>query len=779
MKQKQSQQPEMRFTTVGHSVAKYDGLSLATGRALFTDDYQMANVHHLKFLYSPHAHARIISINADAALALEGVVAVSHTFNTPQILHTTAGQGFPEPSPYDTTMFNPTVRFVGDKVAAVLAKNPQVAEAALQKIKVEYEILPALFDYEKAGAPGAPQLHPEPGKGYPAGMPYRPEENLCAEVNIEVGKFEQGLAESDFLFDETFHTSYASHAMLEPHAVLTYLDQYNRLIVISTTQVPFHARRICARVLQIPEKRIRVIKPRLGGGFGCKQEVFLEYYAGWMTLQTGLPVKILLSRAEVLRATRYRHPVRLRSQCGVKADGTLHSIWLDALMNNGAYGSHALTVLSNIGSKALPLINKVPYQRFTGRTVYTNLPISGAYRGYGATQGYFALNQMLDIIATKMPMDVIELFRKNVVRLGETSPIFERLGEGKEGVRQNIESSSLLECITRGAQEIGWYSKRGKKLRHGTKVRGVGMACMMQGSGIPRVDMGAAYMKMNDDGSFNLHVGATDLGTGSDTVLAQIAAEALGVTLDDIIVYSSDTDFTPFDTGAYASSTTYISGGAVKKCAEEIKNQILSVAAEMSRQPEKNLHLAGKAVHWAKGHLDFRSICQYALYTHNQFQIQASSSHISQVSPPPFAAHFVEIEVDTATGIVQVIKYVSVTDCGTPINPRLTEGQIEGAIVNGISWTLTEELRFDARGAQLNTDFGRYKIFSAADIPEIKTILLPTYDPTGPYGAKSVSEIAMNGPAPAIANAIFDAIGIRFRDLPITAEKVFQALQQQ
>jgi len=766
-----------QLITVNKSVKKIDGLSLATGRALFTDDFRMANTAYVKFLYSPHAHARIVSIYTTKTQKIPGVIDVAHYGNVPAILHTTAGQGYPEPSPYDTVMFDSKMRFVGDKVAAVLAETPEIAAEGVAQIKVEYEILPALFDFEQAMEPGVPVLHPEPGKGYPAGMPYDAARNICAAVDINVGDMEQGLSESDFTFEETYYSHYASHAMLEPHAVLSYLDEKDRLVIITTTQVPFHARRICAMLLQIPERRIRVIKPRIGGGFGCKQEVFLEYYAGLFTLRTGRPVNIALTRAEVLRASRYRHPMRIRMQTGVKKDGAIHAIWLDALMNNGAYGAHALTVLSNAGSKVLPLINKAPHQRFTGKTVYTNLPVAGAYRGYGATQGYFALNQMMDVIAHRLNIDVVELFRKNCIRFGETSPIFEKLGEGKEGVAMSIESCGLEKCIEVGLKEIDWYAKRGKQIRNGSKVHGVGMAVMMQGSGIPRVDMGAAYIKMNDDGSFNLQIGATDLGTGSDTVLAQIAAETLGVPVEDILIYSSDTDFTPFDVGAYASSTTYISGEAVRKCAEKVAEQILQVAAEMSGQPLENLKISDKQVVWTDGALTFRDICQYALYTENQFQIQAVASNISNVSPPPFAAHFVEVEVDTATGVVQVIKYVSAVDCGTAINPKLTEGQVEGAIVNGISWALTEEFRFSDSGAQLNTDFGRYKIFTAADIPAIKTIIIPTYEPNGPYGAKSVSEIAINGPAPAIANAIYDAIGIRFRELPITAEKIFRVLK--
>lgn len=764
---------------VGKSVAKIDGLSLARGRALFTDDFQVPKVHYVKFLYSPHAHARILGIDTSEAEKIPGVVDIIHCFNTPQVWHTTAGQGFPEPSPYDTAMFNQVVRFVGDRVAAVLAKTPWIAAQAVKKIAVNYEPLPPIFDFEQAQNPSAPCLHPEPGKGYLAGMPYDPTRNICAVVDITTGEPAQGFAESDYCFEETFYTHYASHAMIEPHAVLSYWDEYERLVIISSTQVPFHARRICARLLNLPEGRIRVIKPRIGGGFGCKQEVFLEYYAAYFTIRTGLPAKIVLSRREVFRSTRYRHPMRLDMKIGVKADGTFHAVSINALMNNGAYGTHALTVLSNAGSKVLPLVNKAPHQQFSGRTVYTNLPVGGAYRGYGATQGYFALNQMFDIIAERMNIDVVELYRKNCIRLGETSPIFEKLGEGKAGTRQDITSCALEECIDVGLETIDWYHKRRQRLTDGNRVRGVGMACMMQGSGIPKVDMGAAYIKMNEDGSFNLHVGATDLGTGSDTILAQIAAETLTVPVEDIIVKSSDTDITPFDVGAYASSTTFVSGGAVLRCAQLVRDQILTVAAEQLRLPKEELRLVNKSVLSPKGSLSLRDVCQYALYTENQTQIQATASYVSPVSPPPFSAHFVEVEVDKATGIVRVVQYVAVVDCGTPINPKLVEGQVEGAVINGISWTLLEEFRFDAQGTQLNTDFGRYKLFTAADIPEIRTIIIPTYEPHGPYGAKSVSEIAMNGPAPAIANAIYDAVGVRFTTLPITAERVFQSLKTQ
>ena len=761
---------------VGKSVEKIDSLSLSTGCAKFYNDFRFPNEGYVKFLYSPHAHANILSIDASKAKSVDGVIDILHYGNVPRILHTTAGQGYPEPSPYDAVMFDSTMRFVGDRVAAVFAETPEIAEEAISKIKVDYEVLPALFDFEKAMEKNAPIIHPENDKKYLIPAYYEPQRNIVAKVEINVGNLEKGLEESDFAFDETFYTHYGSHAMIEPHGVVTYLDENNRLTIITATQVPFHVRRICAHILQIPIKRIHVIKPRIGGGFGGKQEVFLEYVAGLFTLKTGRPAKIVFTRKEVFQSSRTRNPVRTRIKSGLKKDGTIHALSLDALMNTGAYGSHGLTVLSNVGSKALPLINKAPHQSFKGISVYTNLPIGGAYRGYGATQSYFALGQMMDIMARKIGIDLLEFYKKNTIKSGESSPIFEKLGEGKEGVKMSIKSCGLIDCIDAGAKEIDWYSKRDKRIKNGIRVHGVGMACMMQGSGIPKVDMGAAYMKMNEDGSFNLQIGATDLGTGSDTVLGQIAAETVGVDIEDILVKSSDTDFTPFDVGAYASSTTYISGEAVRKCALKIKDQILSTASEMSKQPVKSLKINDKKVIWDNGSINLGDICTYAMYQENQFQIQATASNISQVSPPPFSAHFVEVEIDTETGELKIVKYVAAVDCGTAINPKLAEGQIEGSVLNGISWALTEEYRFTKKGAMINADFGRYKLFTAADIPEMKTILIPTHEPTGPYGAKSVGEVAINGPAPAIANAIYDAIRIRFYSLPITADKIFQRL---
>ena len=767
---------------IGKAVPKRDSLSLATGREKFTADFKLDNPLHLALLYSPHAHAEIVGIDYAAALNLDGVIEVLCYENVPRVLHTTAGQGFPEPSPYDTVLFDKRVRFVGDRVALVAAESMEIARQALNLIKVEYRLLQELFDIEKAMSDSAPRLHVD-DEFAKIPVPYQPEKNLAATLDITFGDPDKVSQEADFVEERTYSMQYASHCAIEPHTTSAFFDEQGRLVIISSTQVPFHVRRIVGFLLDIPIGEIRVIKPRIGGGFGGKQEVILEPLAALVTWRTKRATQFTLSRSEVFISTRTRHPMRIRLKTGVSKQGRITSLDMDALMNAGAYGPHALTVLSNTGSKVLPLFNKIDHLRFKGRTVYTNLPIGGAYRGYGATQGYFALNQHLDIIARRLERDPIELCKEWHIREGEGSQVFEVLGEGTEGVEQIIRSCKLDECLDRGAAAIGWYEKRNRRLKEkGSKgrVMGVGLAVAMQGSGIPEVDMGSASMKMNEDASFNLLVGATDIGTGSDTILAQIAAEVLKIPPQKIIVLSSDTDLTPFDVGAYASSTTYISGGAVQKCALKIKEQIISVAANMLKAEAKELDLGElKVINRQNGEeLPLQDICTYALYTKDQFQIQAQASQIASESPPPFAAQFAEVEVDLLTGRVEVVKFVSAVDCGQPINPPLAEGQVEGAVINGISYALCEEYNFNSKGKMLNPGFGDYKIFTAADIPEMETIIVPSHEQSGPFGAKSISEIAINGPAPAIANAIFDAAGVRMYHTPFTPERVWRQLNK-
>jgi len=683
------------FSTVGKSLRKVDGFALVTGKPEFVADLQLPDTLHIKILGSPFAHARITSIDVTEAEAMPGVACILTHENVPHNRHTTGGQGYPEPSPYDSVMFEDKVRFVGDRVAAVAADSEALAEAALKLIRVQYEELPAVLSIDEARRDGAPVIHDESDS---PGI-YDAARNIVADVDIDVGDVKQGFEESDEIVEFTCETQYAQHTPIETHVVLSYLDSANRLVLRTSTQVPFHVRRIVAQTLGIPMQQIRVIKPRIGGGFGTKQEVLIEDLAGLVSLRTGRPALLSLTRKEEFESSRTRHPMRVRVKLGAMKDGRLHAIEMEATSNTGAYGSHGLTVLANTGSKTLPLYNKAPNAHFYGQAVYTNLPVGGAYRGYGATQGYFPLEMAMDEMAERLGLDPIELRRLNHIQLGETSPIFEKLGEGREGVAQTFEklgegregvaqtmkSCELPRCIDIGAERIGWDKKRGKRLRVGSWVHGLGMSIMMQGSGMPAIDMAAATIKMNEDGSFNLLMGATDLGTGSDTILAQIAAEVLGVPLTKMLVTSSDTDLTPFDVGAYASSTTYVSGMAVQRAAEKVRDQIFTVAAPLLESSVDGLTLHDNAVQSPSGaSVSLERVCHRAMYETDQFQIGATASCVPHESPAPFLANFAEVAVNTETGKVRVVHYVAAVDCGVAINPHMAEGQMEGAIANGI-----------------------------------------------------------------------------------------------
>ncbi|HCF59283.1 MAG TPA: aldehyde oxidase [Myxococcales bacterium] len=765
------------FKQVNHSVTKVDARQLALGKDSYVADFAPANALVVKMLWSPHPHARIVSLDVSEAEKMPGVKAVLWHGNVPRIAHCTAGQGFPEPSPYDTFMFDTKVRFVGDRVAAVAAESAEQAEAAVAAIKVEYELLKPVLSIDEAMAPDAPIIHDEPEAHVPIPIPYDPKTNLVARVACEAGDFEKGMKEADFAFDDTYETPYAQACPIEPYTSLAQLDSSGRIVITTSTQVPFHCRRIVARTLDVPVQKVRVIKPRIGGGFGCKQEVLLEDVVAMFALRTGRPVLWQFTREETFRTGRTRHPMRVRIRAGVKKDGTITALGMDCWNNTGAYGGHGLTVVSCSGSKVLPLY-RCENIHFDGKVLYTNLPVGGAYRGFGATQAFFAMESTIEQMAEAIGMDPMEFRQKNHIKSGEGSPIFAALGEGKEGVPMTVGSNALAECIVKGAEEVGWKNRTDWRSKSGRYRRGIGMACLMQGSSIPHIDMGGAWIKINDDASFNLMFGATDIGTGADTVLAQIAAEELATTVDKIIVYASDTDLTPFDVGAYASSTTYLSGEAVRKAAAEAKRQLLASGAEMLNLPVETLHCEDSAVQNADGSkkVSYADIAAYTLYQKNQYQIFGTASHITEKSPPPFAAHFAEIEVDTWTGFIRVLNYISTIDCGTAINPALCEGQTEGGTLNGISYALTEEYIF-RNGRMTNPSFADYHIYSMRDRPPIKAILVPSYEETGPFGAKSVSEICINGPAPVFANAIYNATGARIREFPFTPERVLNAIK--
>lgn len=766
------------FCEVNKGVRKVDALGLATGRALYTDDFEAPGLLHGKILRSPYANARIKSIRCARARALKGVEAVMTYRDVPRIPVTTAGQGYPEPSPYDKVILDNRVRFVGDEVALVVAVSESVAAAALDLIEVDYEELEPLLDPRKALDKGAPVVHDEKDCSIPIPVPYEPGRNLAARVDAAIGDVDKAYRNSPVKVSGEYENHISAHSALEPHCSLAYLDPDGRLIIVSTTQVPFHVRRIVSRALDIPVKRIRVIKPRLGGGFGGKQDIVLEPYAAAAALKTGRPVKIRLTREEVFTSSRTRHGMITSIRMGADREGIISAIDLHALSNTGAYGNHGLTVACNVGMRTLVMF-ACPNMRFTADVVYTNLPNAGAYRGYGGTQGILPTACAVDELAEKLSLDPVDLLLKNIIHPGSEVPILSKLGEGATTGAPRIGSFELAECLRVGAEAFGWKKKRRREPDRGRYRRGVGMSPMIQGSSIPYIDMASAFIKMNDDGSFNLQMGATDIGQGSDTVLAQIAAETLSVKTSDIIVYSSDTDLTPFDVGAYASSTTYLSGRAVKKTAEKVREIVIRAAAEMLGAAPEDLCLRAGRVHAPGGRsIGLKEVGTYTLYEKNQFQVAACESCISEESPPPTAAHFVEIELDTLTGKIKILKYVQALECGTPINPVLARGQAVGAVVNGLSYALVEQFIFGPKGRLLNPNYDYFKIFSSRDIPDLTTIFVPSYEESGPYGAKSVGEVCINGPMPAICNAIYNAVGVRIRRAPFTPDRVMAELEK-
>ncbi len=785
--------PQKDTLQVGYPLEKVDAMGLVTGTQKYVEDIDMPqNLLHVKVLGSPYAHAEIKKIDVEEAKKMPGVVVVYTYKDLPRVMRTTAGQGFPEPSPYDTPTLDKKVRYVGDRVAIVAAETEEQAIEACRKIKVEYKVLDPVLDTEEAMTSKS-IIHDEKDAYAPIPIFYDPKHNHCSHVETSCGEgkngvadMEKGYKDADVVLERKYYPHYAQHCPMEPHVCMSWLDENNRLVFRSSTQVPWHARRIMAQTLQIPLKRIRVIKPRVGGAFGTKQEVLLEDVCGFVTLRTRRPCIYRMTREEEFMESRTRHPMVVKIKMGAKKDGTITALSMRIISNTGAYGSHALTVLSNCGSKVLPLYHANNIE-FIGDTVYTNLPVGGAYRGYGATQAAFGTESMMDEMAEAIGMDPIKFRQLNHIKPGESSPIIKALGEGREGVEMIITSVGLPECIEKGKKIIEWdkKTKEYKKLNatNSTKKRGLGMCCLMQGSSIPEVDMGSVLLKMNEDGSFNMNLGATDLGTGSDTVMAQIAAETIGCKHTDIIVYSSDTDMTMFDVGAYASSTTYLTGGATINAAKKVRDQIVSVAALIMGEDVKDVTIKDSVCYGkkTKKKVTFSEVANTALYggenVKKMFQIGAIGSHISHASPPPFAAHFAEVEIDTETGDIDLLHYVAGCDCGTAINPQLALGQVQGAAMNAISFALTEEYMFNKNGRMQNPTFANYKIWTARDIKKLDCFLAGSYEETGPYGAKSVSEININGGLPAIANAIYNAVGVRLTRPPYTPEKILAAIK--
>ncbi|MBI5953386.1 MAG: molybdopterin-dependent oxidoreductase [Chloroflexi bacterium] len=784
---------KQNWQTVGKPEIKVDAVKLAQGKPAFTADFEKRGLLHAKVLFSPHAHALIKKIDTSKAKALEGVAAVLTWQDLPRVVYSTAGQSDPIPGPLDAFSLDKKVRFVGDRVAFVAAETVEIAEKALSLIEVEYEVLPAVLD-SRESMTSPIRIHDEPE--YVNFADSNPEKNLAAEIRIDIGNVEKGFAEADQIFEAEYEVPKVQQAHIEPHVVVTYWDEDDRLVIRTSTQVPFHVRRMMAPVLGLPVKRIRVIKPRIGGGFGGKQEVLIEDVAAHLTIATKRPVIYEYTREEEFIAARSRHPMRVRMKTGVKKDGTITANSMYALSDTGAYGCHALTVTGNTGHKSMALYvgdgeyRKAPNIRFYADVVYTNTPPAGAYRGYGVPQGYWPLDRHLEKIARAMGFDPIDFRLKNAIHPGEYHPFSTAWNEGREPRPEIIHTVGLEQCVAQGRAAINWDDKYGNESWHvgaGSpspypphKRKGIGIALAMQGTAIPYLDMGGASIKMNDDGSFNLLVGATDLGTGSDTVLAQMAAEVLGVPVEDMICYSSDTDFTPFDKGAYASSTTYISGTAATKAAQIVAERIKVRAAMMLKldkhddiklQNRKAIAPDGRSVTMTEIALD-------SLHKNNQEQIMGVASYVSPVSPPPFAAQFAEVTVDTETGQVTVDRLVMAIDSGIIINPVTASGQIEGGMTQALGYAVCEEMRYDEKGVAYERDFDRYHIFRADEMPDLETIFVETMEPSHPFGAKAVAEIPLDAVAPAVGNAILDAVGINVDDNPVTPEKVWRALKK-
>ena len=772
-----------RTRVVGQKERRVDARPLVTGAPVYAAEFEQPNMLHARILHSPHAHANVLKIDKSQALALPGVYAVLTHEDVPRVAHSTAGQPYPESSPYDAYLLDSHVRYVGDWVAFVAAETPSIAEEALGLIHVEYEILPAVFDPLEAMCEGAPQLHEpditHPNSGMHFGDIYDASHNIAAHEEINYGDFAPAMREADVIVEGEYRVPFISHAVLEPHVCTAYLDGYDRLIVVSSTQVPYHTRRQLAAILQLPIARIRVVKPRVGGGFGSKQEMLLEPVAAALALKTRQAVRIEYSRHEEFTAGRFRHPMIIRMRSGVKRDGTLLAISMHSIGNAGAYGTHSFTVTRSTGHKTLCLYRAKAYA-FTADAVYTNLPIPGAMRGYGAPQGFFALESHIDEIAHTLNMDPLEFRKQNHVQKGDWDPMEMHEVDGQWRSKRQFRSCGLPQCLERGVAAIGWNEPfdrgDGKPIR-----RGRGMATAMQGSGVASFELGGASIKLNEDGSFNVMTGATDIGQGSDTILAQIAAEALGVGMDKIVMHSVDTDSSVFDYGSYASSTTYISGGGVKVAADRVRKQILDVAGDMLDCAPEDMSIVDNIIYTPRGvsNLTVADIANETLYGKHRQQIMAKGDFWTDDSPAPFFAQFVEVEVDTETGQVYVTKAINVLDLGKAINPTLATGQVEGAVTMALGYALSEEIKFDEYGRVRNPGFVDYKVMSTLDMPQMTTFLVEDTEYSGPFGAKSAGEVPTNGMAPAIANAIHNALGVRMRSLPITPEKILQALDAQ
>lgn len=759
------------FQLVNKPIRKKDAMNLLLGKPAYVEDITPADCLIVKVLRSPHAHALIKEIDISAALALPGIEVIYTYKDVPQERFTMAGQTYPEPSPYDRLILDQRVRFVGDAVAIVAGENEKVVDVAMKLIKVEYEVLKPVLDLNQA-KDNEILVHPEENWKSLCSVGADNQRNLCASGSCQEGDIENIFLQCDEVFQRTYHTKANQQAMMETFRTYCQIDLYGRLHVISSTQIVFHVRRILANALGIPKSKIRVEKPRIGGGFGAKQTVVAEVYSAFVTWMTKKPSRIIYSRTESQIAATPRHEMEITVKIGTMKDGTIKALDVYTLSNTGAFGEHGPTTVGLSGHKSIPLYsNNLEAFKFSYDVVYTNCQAAGAYRGYGATQGTFAVESAVNELASRLGIDPVEIREKNMVRQGQKMSAY---------YNEVATSCTLDKCMSHAKKLFDWQNKAKVRDLGNGKVRSAGVAMAMQGSGISGVDVGSATIKLDDEGYYTLLIGAADMGTGCDTILAQMAAECLDCDVDKIIVFGADTDASPYDSGSYASSTTYVTGKAVEKACYQLKENLCKLAAEKLECSIKELEFTKNGIKnlntdtiISLSELAAKSMCG------NNISTQVTVTHSSPVSPPPFMVGMVEIELDKETGQVDILDYVAVVDCGTVINTNLAKVQTEGGLVQGIGMALYENVQYSEKGAIAENSFMQYKIPTRLDMGKLRVEFESSYEKTGPFGAKSIGEIVINTPSPAIAHAIYNATGIWLRELPMTPEKVLMALPEE
>lgn len=759
-----------KYNAINQPVRKKDSMQLLLGKPVYVEDIAPKDALAVKLLRSPHANAIVEEINVSVAKKVPGVVDIYTWEDVPKQRFAIAGQTYPEPSPYDRLILDRHVRFVGDVVAIIAAENEKAALKAMKLIKVKYKILEPVLDFHQA-KDNEILVHPEEDwlAQVPVGGDAR--RNLVASEISGDGDVDVVLADCDEVLEHAYHMRSFNQAMMETFRTYTELDRYGRLHVISSTQIVFHVRRILSRALGIPKSKIRVEKPRIGGGFGAKQTAVSEVYPAFVTLKTGRPAQLIFTREESQIAGSPRHEMEVRVRLGADKDGHIRGLDLYTLSNSGAYGEHGPTTVGLSGHKSIPLYTGgLEAFRFGYDVVYTNTMAAGAYRGYGATQGIFALETSVNELAEKLGIDPTIIREKNMLREGMKMPAY--YGE-------TANACALDKCMARCKELFHWDEKYPVRDMGNGKVRAAGVAMAMQGSCISNVDVGSATVKLADDGTFNLIIGAADMGTGCDTILAQMVAECMDCSVDDVAVFGADTDASPYDSGSYASSTTYITGKAVEMACAKLKTQLCGIAAGMLGCSTEEVVFENGRVKQINTEKSV-SLAEISVkdQVNNDIAAVATASHSSPVSPPPYMVGMVEIELDKDTGEVKILDYVAVVDCGITINPALARIQTEGGIVQGIGHTLFENITYDRNGRPIESSFLQYKVPTRLDMGHLRVEFENSYEPTGPFGAKSIGEIVINTPAPAIAHAIYRATGVWHRELPITPEKILMSMPQ-